>query len=98
MTIKISSTNKFNKELELMLKRGKDINKISKIINLIEEGINKNLEHHLILPSRYRLHKLSGGYVGFWECHIEPDWLLIFYLDSKLLELERTGAHSDLFK
>ncbi|RYM34566.1 type II toxin-antitoxin system YafQ family toxin [Brumimicrobium glaciale] len=51
------------------------------------------------LPSSYKPHKLKGNYKGFWECHIQPDWLLIWKLDSKnkIIYLSRTGKHSDLF-
>ena len=51
------------------------------------------------LPEKYRDHKLSGNYSGFRECHIEPDWLLIYVIDKNdlLLLLTRTGSHADLF-
>ncbi len=58
---------------------------------------HKGIEPRLLLPEKYSLHKLSGKYKNYWECHIEPDWLLIFYLDNEVLRLERTGTHSDLF-
>lgn len=50
------------------------------------------------LPSRCRPHKLSGEYAGLWECHISPDWLLIYEYQEGELILRRTGTHSDLFK
>lgn len=50
------------------------------------------------LDSKHRNHKLSGNYKGHWECHIEPDWLLIYRLTSTEVIFERTGSHSDLFK
>lgn len=98
MAFKILSTNTFDKKLKLMLKRGKDEKKLEQLINLIVEGVNKDLMAHLLLPSKYRLHKLSGNYSGLWECHLEPDWLVIFSLSDKTLILENTGTHSDLFK
>ena len=55
------------------------------------------IPHNELLPKKYRLHKLSGQFQNLWECHIESDWLLIFYLDDKMLKLERTGTHSDIF-
>lgn len=73
-----------------MLKRGHDKEKIKKIIRLlVREGQ---------LPQRCRDHKLVGNYQGRRDCHIEPDWLLIYqYLEQEIL-FERTGSHSDLFK
>ncbi|UCM93480.1 MAG: type II toxin-antitoxin system YafQ family toxin [Rickettsia endosymbiont of Cimex lectularius] len=50
------------------------------------------------MPNKYRLHKLSNNYSALWECHLEPDWLLVFELNNKTLILENTGSHSDLFK
>jgi mRNA interferase YafQ len=50
------------------------------------------------LPSRNRGHALTGNYKGRRECHIEPDWLLIYKLDGEMLILERTGSHADLFE
>lgn len=81
-----------------MLKRGKDRKKLEQLINLIEDGVSKGLMAHLLLPSKYRLHKLSGNYSNLWECHLESDWLVIFDLTSETLILENTGTHSDLFK
>lgn len=91
-----TSTNQFERELVLMCKRGKDVDKLIKVIDVLICNVNAGVKHHLLLPSKNRLHKLSGKYTGFWECHIEPDWLLIFYLDEEILRLERTGTHSDL--
>ncbi|MDP4010858.1 MAG: type II toxin-antitoxin system YafQ family toxin [Candidatus Roizmanbacteria bacterium] len=50
------------------------------------------------LPAKFRNHKLVGSYVGRWECHIEPDWLLIYKIEKDVIIFERTGSHSDLFK
>ena len=57
------------------------------------------LEANGSLPPKYRPHKLSGNLHGIWECHIQPDWLLIYKIqnDSLILTLTRTGTHSDLF-
>lgn len=49
------------------------------------------------LPSRYKTHKLVGNFNDRWECHIEPDWLLIYVLNNDELVIERTGSHADLF-
>ena len=95
--IKRVSTNKYEKEFKLLLKRGKNPRKLLEVLNLLTDNANKGVEPHLLLPEKYYLHKLSGKYKDYWECHIEPDWLLIYYLDDKVLRLERTGTHSDLF-
>jgi mRNA interferase YafQ len=50
------------------------------------------------LDPKYKNHKLTGNYKNNWECHIEPDWLLIYRLSSTEVTFERTGSHSDLFK
>ena len=81
-----------------MIKRGKDLNKLDYLLEILEANINKGIEHHLLLPEKYSLHKLIGKYKGYWECHIEPDWLLVYYLDDEVLRLERTGTHNDIFK
>jgi len=72
-----------------MIKRGKDPQKIKKIINLLLEMKP--------LPPKYNNHKLSGNWKGRFECHIEPDWLFIYIIKENNLIAERTGTHSDLF-
>ena len=96
--IKTVATNRYEKELKLMIKRGKDLNKLDYLLEILEANINKGIEHHLLLPEKYSLHKLIGKYKGYWECNIEPDWLLVYYLDDEVLRLERTGTHNDIFK
>ena len=96
--IKTVATNRYEKELKLMIKRVKDLNKLDYLLEILEANINKGIEHHLLLPEKYCLHKLIGKYKGYWECHIEPDWLLVYYLDDEVLRLERTGTHNDIFK
>lgn len=96
--IKTVATNRYEKELKLMIKRGKDLDKLDYLLEILEANINKGIEHHLLLPEKYCLHKLIGKYKGYWECHIEPDWLLVYYLDNEVLRLERTGTHNDIFK
>ena len=79
------------KDLKLALKRGYDLNELSKVVNL--------LANRKTLPIKYKDHALSGDYLNFRECHIKPDWLLIYHIDDEELELFllRTGTHSDLF-
>jgi len=92
-----TSTNRFEKELTLMCKRGKSIKKLINVIGLLVNNVNDGLPHHLLLPAKYRLHKIVN-HLNTWDCHIEPDWLLLYYLDDNILRLERTGTHSDIFK
>lgn len=95
--IELTKTNSYKKELKLMFRRGKSSKKLSEVLTLLLDNANKGIEPRLLLPEKYFLHKLSGKYKNYWECHVEPDWLLIFYLDNEVLRLERTGTHSDLF-
>ena len=83
-------TNQFQKDLKKMKKRGKDLKKIKTILN--------DLVHEQTIESRHRDHKLVGNYHGRRECHIEPDWLLVYKSSSDDIIFERTGSHSDLFK
>jgi len=89
--LKPSYTKQFDRDLKRVLKRGKDKKKIKHIIQRL---INEE-----ILQAQYRDHKLSGNYKGRRECHIEPDWLLIYSVDKTNQEIlfERTGSHPDLF-
>jgi mRNA interferase YafQ len=96
--LELTKTNLYKKELKLMLKRGRNGQKMFDIITMILDNANQGVEHHLLLPEKYCLHKLIGKYKGYWECHIEPDWLLVYYLDDEVLRLERTGTHNDIFK
>ena len=85
----IYQSNRFQKDLKRVSKRGNDLEKIETILNFLVIDMD--------LPERCRPHKLSGNYAGFWECHIEPDWLLIYDFDEDSLTLRRTGTHSDLY-
>lgn len=87
----IIASNKFKKDFKLCLKRGLKENLFSEVILLLEKQGK--------LPSKFKQHKLVGNYKGFWECHIQPDWLLIWEQDEeiKLISLHRTGTHADLF-
>jgi len=85
-----SYTNQFAKDLRRVQKRGKDTEKIKVVIAaLISEEP---------LAERYRDHALVGDYKGRRECHVEPDWLLIYKLVNDEIIFERTGTHSDLFE
>jgi mRNA interferase YafQ len=83
-------TNRFEKDLKLMIKRGSDPESIKTIIRkLIDE---------IPLERKHRDHLLIGNFKDRRECHIEPDWLLIYRLDVSMIIFERTGTHADLFK
>lgn len=90
----VKSSNRFRKEYKLMIKRGKDISKLDTAITLLANDEQ--------LPSAYCDHPLKGNLAGFRDCHIEPDWVLIYKkVDDEILELQelfldRTGTHSDL--
>lgn len=86
----IFQTSRFKKDLKLAKKRGKDLDKLKHVIGLIVEG--QPLEAH------HRDHSLAGDWSGSRDCHIEPDWVLIYRVDDRSLYLERTGSHSDLFR
>jgi len=87
----ILATNRFKKDLRTAIRRGYDIQLLQEVVSLLANGNP--------LPDQHRDHLLSGNWVGFRECHIAPDWLLIYRIDSGILvlTLTRTGTHSDLF-
>lgn len=88
--LNVSTTRKFDKEVEVARKRGKDLSKLGDII--------KKLANEEPLDKKHRNHKLVGPFKGRWECHIEPDWLLVYFKTDLEIVFERTGTHSDLFK
>ena len=89
--IKIVPSNQFKKDLKLARKRGCKIERLRDVVN--------TLANEQRLDEKYRDHGLTGIYNGFRECHIEPNWLLIYRINQEALELFlfRTGTHSDLF-
>ena len=89
--LKLKMTKQFEKDLKLIKKRGYKIKKLEDVVNALLR------EEQLDL--KYKDHKLIGNYIGHRECHIEPDWLLIYYIENNVLTLtlSRTGTHSDLF-
>lgn len=85
-------TGKFKKGLKLAKKRGLNISLLKEIVNTLQQG--------LPLDEKFRDHELKGKYKGFRECHIQPDWLLIYLIEDNVLTLTLvdTGTHADLFK
>ena len=84
-------SNQFKKDLKLAQKRGYDLELLNSVVDTLA-----NCEP---LEEKYRDHGLTGKYAGFRECHIQPDWLLVYRADESelILFLSRTGTHSDLF-
>jgi mRNA interferase YafQ len=82
--------NRFEKDIKKAKKRGKNLDKLKKVIKLL---INEKA-----LPISCRDHSLVGNYSKHRECHIEPDWLLIYMKNENSIIFERTGSHADLFK
>lgn len=92
MKCSVQFTNQFKKDLKLAKKQGRDLDKLFEVINILANGEK--------LDTKFKDHDLSGSYKGTRECHIEPDWLLIYEIDNNtlVLMLYRLGTHSELFK
>ncbi len=86
----VSQTRQFARDLKRVTKRGKNLDKLKRIVSLLAKEEP--------LEPRHRDHALTGNWKHSRDCHIEPDWLLIYTLGEKSLRLERTGTYSDLFK
>lgn len=87
----IKPTTQFKKDYKLAMKRGLDIKLLDEVITTLAMGLS--------LPEKNRDHALTGNWIGHRECHIMPDWLLVYRIedDVLVLTLSRTGTHSDLF-
>ena len=88
----VKFTAEYKKSYKLMKKRGLDLNLLDKVVDELRQGNP--------LDEKYKDHILKGEYAGFHECHIKPDWLLIYLIEDNILTLTlvNTGSHSDLFK
>jgi mRNA interferase YafQ len=84
-------SNRFKKDLKLCVKRNLDISKMNTVVEMLLTGEK--------LPEIYQDHSLSGNWTRHRECHIQPDWLLVYHTEDAMLvlTLTRTGTHSDLF-
>ena len=91
MKYEIQRTSQFKKDFKLALKRNCNVDKFRNVVEILANGQT--------LPEIYLDHPLKGDYNGYRECHIEPDWLLIYKITESVLVLTlyRTGTHSDLF-
>ena len=85
------ATGRFKKDLKTVIKRGYDVSLLDSVVGLLVEGKK--------LPEKNKDHSLSGNWIGHRECHVTPDWLLVYKVDKDILvlTLTRTGMHSDLF-
>lgn len=88
---RIVYTNRMKKDARLMKKRGKDMSKLVNVLSLLASGIPT--------PAQYKDHQLTGDLHDFRECHIEPDWLIMYqiYEGDLILSATATGSHADLF-
>jgi len=91
MKYTVKLTGQFKRDYKTAIKRGLSIDLLDEVIKLLANGTP--------LPEKYRDHNLSDNWSGFRECHIQPDWLLIYRIDDDILvlTLTRNGTHSDLF-
>ena len=92
MKYRVFRAKRFRKNLKKMLRRGKDVNKLNEVVLKLAQGET--------LPPKYRDHALSGDLDGLRDCHIENDWVLLYFYTSTgelVLTLTDTGTHSDLF-
>jgi len=87
---RLSQTTQFSRDIKKMKKRGKDLGKLRDVVKKLAVGKS--------LPQKNRDHALVGSWQPSRDCHIEPDWILIYTTNETTLRLERTGTHSDLFK
>ena len=90
MKYEVVKLKRFRKNLKKMLRRGKDINKLETVVSILARGEQ--------LPAKYKDHALSGDLEGLRDCHIENDWLLLYYIEDNVLvlTLTDTGTHADL--
>jgi mRNA interferase YafQ len=82
-------SSRFKRDVKRMERRNKDIGKLREALLQLIDG--------LPLPARYQDHPLTGDWKNFRDCHIEPDWILIYKIDGNDLHLVATGTHADLF-
>ena len=89
MGLELRTTTAFERDLRRIGKQGKDLDKLETVVNILQAREQ--------LPARCRPHPLRGIWAGHWDCHVEPDWLLLYKVTDDVLILVRTGSHADLF-
>lgn len=87
----IKTYRQYERDVKLALRRGLNIMQLLTVVDMLRKGDP--------LPDKYHNHMLHGDYKGYWECHISPDWLLLYEKDTeiRIISLYRTGTHSDIF-
>ena len=87
----ISRTNQFKRDFKRITKRNYDVSKLEKFLTILVSG--------KVLPEKYKVHPLSNNFKGYFDCHIEPDWILLYKKDesNRIITLVRTGTHADIF-
>jgi mRNA interferase YafQ len=90
MPLELRTTTAFERDLRRVSKQGKDLDKLEAIVDLLQA-------QKPLLP-RCRAHPLRGNWSGHWDCHVGPDWLLLYKLTNDALILVRTGSHAELFE
>jgi mRNA interferase YafQ len=89
MALELRTTTAFERDLRRVKRQGKDLDEMEMIVN--------RLQAREPLPARCRPHPLRGAWVGHWDCHVAPDWILLYKLTDRVLILVRTGSHAELF-
>lgn len=90
MALELLTTTAFEKDLRRLRKQGRDLDRLEAIVDLLQAQER--------LPVRCRPHPLRGNWAGHWDCHVGPDWLLLYRATEKELILVRTGSHAELFE
>jgi len=90
MSLKIVQSTRFKRDIKKIKKQKKPLPELKNIVDFLARKSQ--------LPEKYKDHSLSGEYSNYRECHIRPDWLLIYKVTDDELQLARTGSHSELFK
>jgi mRNA interferase YafQ len=90
VALELVATTAFERDLRRIRKQGLDLDRLDAIV--------ETLLASRPLPPRCRPHPLRGDWTGHWDCHVQPDWLLLYRLTAKELILVRTGSHSELFR
>ena len=87
----IKTYKQYDRDVKLAVRRGLDIEKLLEVVRLLRQDEP--------LPEKYHNHLLHGDYKGYWECHINPDWLLLYEKDTeiRIISLYCTGTHADIF-
>ena len=87
----IKTYKQYDRDVKLAVRRGLDMEQLLTVVDMLRKGET--------LPPKYHSHMLTGDYKGYWECHINPDWLLLYEKNTeiRIISLYRTGTHSDIF-